>query len=101
VYTSCRSNQSYPWKPGFYYDINLRNLLLDSNLNIILADFQGMLKSVDGDTLLDRLSRECLESYKPRVHRDHACVVTDIFALGSAIHFIMTGYEVFLELDSL
>lgn len=32
---------------------------------------------------------------------DYADVQTDIFALGSAIYFIMTGHEVFPELDSL
>ncbi|KAJ5927159.1 hypothetical protein N7516_008932 [Penicillium verrucosum] len=82
-------------------DINLRNLLLDGSLNILLADFQGMLKSADGTTLLDGLSRECSKSYQPRVHGDYACVATDLFALGSAIYFIMTGHEVFPELDSL
>lgn len=82
-------------------DINLRNLLLDANLDILLADFQGMLKSADGKTLFDGLSRECSKSYQPRVHGNYACVETDLFALGSAIYFIMTGHEVFPELDSL
>ncbi|QSS53823.1 hypothetical protein I7I53_01201 [Histoplasma capsulatum var. duboisii H88] len=36
----------------------------------------------------------------PRSHGDYACVGTDLFALGSAIYFIMTG-QVFPELDSL
>ncbi|KAJ5829553.1 uncharacterized protein N7525_007806 [Penicillium rubens] len=87
-------------KRVIHCDINLRNLLLDGNLDILLADFQGMLKSADGDTLLDGLSRECSKSYQPRVHGDYACVATDLFALGSAIYFIMTGHEVFPELDS-
>ncbi|CAG7942198.1 unnamed protein product [Penicillium salamii] len=82
-------------------DISLRNLLLDTELNLLLADFQGMLKSAGGDTLLDGLSRECSKSYQPRVHGDYACVATDLFALGSAIYFVMTGHEVFPELDSL
>ena len=60
-----------------------------------------MLKSVDSNILLDRLSRECLKSYQPRVYSDYTCVETDIFALGSAIYFIMTGHKVFPELDSL
>jgi hypothetical protein len=37
----------------------------------------------------------------PRLHEDYACETTDIFALGSAIYFIMVGHEVFPELDSL
>lgn len=82
-------------------DINLRNLLLDANLDILLADFQGMLKPPNGSTLLDGLSRECSKSYQPRVHGDYACVATDLFALGSAIYFIMTGHEVFPEPNSL
>lgn len=81
-------------------DINLRNFLLDEDLNLLLADFQGMLKSVDGNTLLDGLSRECSKAYQPRVDGDYASVETDIFALGSAIYFIMTGHEVFPELDN-
>lgn len=88
-------------KHVIHCDINLRNFLLDKNLDLLLADFQGMLKSVDGKTLLDGLSRECTKSYLPRVHGDYACVKTDLFALGSAIYFIMTGHEVFPELDSL
>lgn len=60
-----------------------------------------MLKSANGETLLDGLSRECSKSYMPRCHGDYACVKTDLFALGSAIYFIMTGHEVFPELDSL
>lgn len=81
-------------------DINLRNFLLDKDLNLLLADFQGMLKSADGTTLLDGLSRECSKSFMPRDHGDYACVKTDLFALGSAIYFIITGHEVFPELDS-
>ncbi|KAE8354767.1 kinase-like domain-containing protein [Aspergillus coremiiformis] len=88
-------------KHVIHCDINLRNFLLDENFDLLLADFQGMLKSVDGKTLLDGLSRECSKSYMPRCHGDFACVKTDLFALGSAIYFIMTGHEVFPELDSL
>lgn len=88
-------------KHVIHCDINLRNFLLDENLDLLLADFQGMLKSADGKTLLDGLSRECSKSYMPRCHGDYASVDTDLFALGSAIYFIMTGHEVFPELDSL
>ncbi|CDM30090.1 Tyrosine-protein kinase, catalytic domain [Penicillium roqueforti FM164] len=87
-------------KRVIHCDLNVRNLLLDENLDLILADFQGMLKSSDGETLLDGLSRECTKSFRPRVHGDYADVHTDLFALGSAIYFIMTGHEPFPELDS-
>lgn len=84
-----------------HYNINLRNFLLNKNFDLLLADFQGILKSVNGKTLLDGLSREYSKSYLPRCHGDYACIRTDLFALSSAIYFIMTGYEDFLELDSL
>ncbi|PLN81868.1 kinase-like domain-containing protein [Aspergillus taichungensis] len=82
-------------------DINLRNFLLDDNHDLLLADFQGMLKSTHGETVLDGLSRECSKSFMPRIHGDFADVKTDLFALGSAVYFIMLGHEVFPELDSL
>ena len=87
-------------KHVIHCDINLRNFLLDKNLDLQLADFQGMLKSLDNETSLDGLSRECSKSYLPRDNGDFASVKTDIFALGSAIYFIMTRHEVFPELDS-
>lgn len=57
-----------------------------------------MLKSPHGETLLDGLSRECTKSFMSRSHGDFADVKTDIFALGSAIYFIMLGHEVFRNL---
>lgn len=81
-------------------DINLRNLLLDENLNLKLADFQGMYKSCDGSVLLDGLSRECTKSFLPRIHGDYADVETDLFALGSAFYFILIGHQIFPELQS-
>ena len=88
-------------KHVIHCDINLRNFLLDENFDLLLADFQGMLKSPEGKILLDGLSRECSKSFMPRCHGDYASVKTDIFALGSAIYYIMTGHELFPELDSL
>lgn len=84
-----------------YYDINLWNFLLDYNLSLFLADFQGMLKSIDGRVILDGFSWECSKLYMSRPYGDYANVITDIFALGSAIYFIIMLHEIFLELDSL
>ncbi len=86
-------------KRVIHCDINPRNLLLDQNLDLKLADFQGMYKSCDGDVLLDGLSRECTKSFLPRANGDHAHAKTDLFALGSGIYFIMMGHDVFPELD--
>ena len=82
-------------------DINVNNLLLDKNLNVKLADFQGRYMSSDRITLLDGLSSENVKSSMPRSNNNHADQKTDIFALGSAIYHIMTGHEPFPELDSL
>lgn len=59
-----------------------------------------MHKSCDGKDLLDGLSRECTKSFLPRAHGDRVDVKTDLFALGSATYFIMTGHEVFPDLES-
>lgn len=86
-------------KNVIHCDISLRNTLLDKNLDLLLADFQGVLKSADGETLLDGHAREHSKAYMPRVG-DDACVKTDLFALGTAIYEIMTGHEVFPELNT-
>lgn len=67
-------------KRVIHCDISPRNFLLDKSFDLVLTDFQGMLKSVDGKTLLDGLSRECSKSFRPRIHGDYADVYTDIFA---------------------
>lgn len=66
-------------------DIRHDNLLLDSNLDLKLADFQGQHFSVNGEILLDVLSVESTKSYLPRKPADHASIRTDLFALGSAV----------------
>ncbi|EER38516.1 conserved hypothetical protein [Histoplasma capsulatum H143] len=68
-------------KHVIHCDINLRNFLLDKNFDLLLADFQGMLKSADGEILLDGLSRECSKSYMPRSHGDYACVFPELDSL--------------------
>lgn len=76
-------------------DIRQDNLLLDANLDLKLADFQGQCFSADGDILLDALSVESTKAYLPRTPADHANMRTDLFALGSVIYFIIMGHEVF------
>ena len=86
-------------KRVLHCDIRHGNFLLDSNLDLKLADFQGQHFSHDGRVILDGLSLESTKAYLPRTPADHATVRTDLFALGSAIHFIVVGTEVFPELD--
>ena len=66
-------------KHVIHCDINLRNFLLDDKLDLLLTNFQGMLKSAHGETVLDGLCRECSKSFMPPVHGDYADVKTDIF----------------------
>ncbi|KAJ5757156.1 uncharacterized protein N7511_007338 [Penicillium nucicola] len=87
-------------KNVIHCDIDVSNILLDTNLNIILCDFQGILKNSAGTYLLDGLSREGPKSSMPRPSLNYAGEITDIFAVGSAMYHIITGSEVFPELDS-
>lgn len=82
-------------------DIALRNFLLDENLDLLLADFQGTLMSDDGrKVMLDGLSRGDTRSHLARVGNG-TDEKYDLFAFGSAVYFIMMGHEIFPELDSL
>lgn len=81
-------------------DIRHDNFLLDANLDLKLADFQGQHFSAEGEILLDGLSLESTKAYLPRTPADHASIKTDLFALGSAIYFTITGHEVFPDLDN-
>ncbi|OJJ68221.1 hypothetical protein ASPBRDRAFT_33507 [Aspergillus brasiliensis CBS 101740] len=47
----------------------------------------------DGGTPLDGIARENTKSIMPRIHGDVANVKTNVFALGSAIYFIMMGLD--------
>jgi serine/threonine protein kinase len=80
-------------------DVRHDNILLDLNLNLKLADFQGQHFSANGDILLDGLSLESTKAYLPRKPADHASIKTDLFALGSTLFFIIMGHEVFSDLD--
>jgi serine/threonine protein kinase len=86
-------------KRTLHCDLRHDNILLDLNLNLKLADFQGQHFSANGDILLDGLSLESSKAYLPRKPADHANIGTDLFALGSTVFFIMMGHEVFPDLD--
>lgn len=79
-------------------DISLRNVLLNDDLDIILADFQGIIQSRTGETIIDGQARERPKSFMPRSDLEYADVRTDLFALGSAIYHIINGHQVFPEL---
>ena len=87
-------------KGVLHCDIGVGNLLLDQNLDIKLCDFQGKLLHPDGTVCLDGESSENIKSSMPRSDPNEANQKTDIFALGSAIYFMMKGHPPFPELDS-
>lgn len=82
----------------FHCDLSVGNLLLDIDMNIKLADFQGKRMDPDGTLLYDGGSCEDVKYSMP--DRDMACPETDIFALGSTMYLLMTGKEVYSELSS-
>lgn len=57
--------------------------------------------SPDGTIILNGLSSENIKSSMPRSDLNYVDQKTDIFALGSAIYYMMTGHEPFPELNSL
>jgi len=81
-------------------NIHPNNMLLDNNLDVKLCDFQGKLLNLDGTVRLEGSSSEDAKSSMPRSDPNLATRKTDIFALGSAIYFIMKGHQPFEELDS-
>ena len=62
--------------------------------------FSGSSENSAGEYMLDGLSREGSKSSMPRPYPNHAEERTDIFAVGTAMYHIVTGTEVFPELDS-
>lgn len=88
-------------KNVLHCDISVGNLLLDSDLNIKLSDFQGRLLHPDGTVILDGGAHESVMSSMPRLDRNSCDYNTDIFALGTAIYFMITGCPPFPDLDTL
>ena len=86
--------------PVLHRDIAARNMLLDSQLDVKLCDFQGYLLGPNGEVLESGNSCEGIKSMMPRDSFDYAGWDTEIFALGSAFYYIMTGHEPFPDLDS-
>lgn len=79
-------------KGVIHCDIHTNNLLLNSDLDIKLCDFQGTCGDLDGKAM------ESARSFLPREYTSIPTMATDLFALGSAIYEIMTGREPYEEL---
>ena len=76
-------------KRVIHCDISAGNLLLDKDLNVKLCDFQGRLLYPDGTIHLNGDSAEGVKSSMPRSDPNDANQKTDIFALRSAIYFMI------------
>lgn len=77
-------------KTILHCDISVGNILLDQNLNVKLSDFQGRLLSSNGAIILDGGSLAgVVASSMPRPDPNHCDRKTDIFALGTAIYFMV------------
>lgn len=87
-------------KNVIHCDINTNNLLLDDDLNVKLADFQGVYVDQHGETFIG-FAIENTKSALPRSIPYRSDEKSDLFALGSAIYYIMTGHEPFPDLDSI
>ncbi|TWU77384.1 hypothetical protein ED733_006057 [Metarhizium rileyi] len=85
-------------KRVIHCDIQPTNILLDQNLHIKLADFQGQYLSENGEVILSGWSGEPCRYFCPREDEFEADLYTDLFAFGSTIYFIMTDHEVFSDI---
>lgn len=79
-------------------DIQPHNVLLSESLQVKLSDFQGVLLSEKGDIVESGWSGEPCRYACPREDEFSASVQTDLFALGSTLHFFFTGQEVFSDI---
>lgn len=75
-------------KGVIHCDIHPNNLLLDENLDLKFCDFGGsVFEEWDGEAM------ESLRYCSPRDPPFTPTVRSDIFALGSAMYFIMSGHD--------
>ena len=80
-------------------DVNTRNLLLDAELNVKMSDFQGRFVDPAGKADVTDAVGEYPKSWMPRSDPFYADWKTDIFALGSAMYYIMEGHLPYPDLD--
>ncbi|MCJ1241503.1 hypothetical protein MMC14_009508 [Varicellaria rhodocarpa] len=80
-------------------DIHCVNVLLDEGLNLKVADFAGA--SIDGGMSWSSYrTTHSLPVGRDGKARKKITVESEIFALGSALHYMLTGHDVFFpELD--
>jgi serine/threonine protein kinase len=86
-------------KGVIHCDIQPTNVLIDKDLHVKLADFQGDYVSENGELVFGWCSEPCRYAC-PREDKFEANIKTDLFALGSTIYFIMTSHEVFPDIIS-
>ena len=75
-------------KDVIHCDIHPNNFLLDEHLDLRLCDFSG---SLFGE--LDGAAMESTRYFLPRDLDALPNVRSDLFALGSAMYYILTGYD--------
>ncbi|KAF1841512.1 kinase-like protein [Cucurbitaria berberidis CBS 394.84] len=101
---TCQAAEALAYAHGknvLHCDFSVGNLLLDRDLTIKLCDFQGRLLHSDGTVILDGGAAEGSMSSMPRPDRNYCDRKTDIFALGTAIYFMVTGQTPYPELDTI
>jgi serine/threonine protein kinase len=83
----------------FHSDIHCVNFLLDENLDLKVADFAGA--SIDGGTSWSsyRLTHRLFDAEGNDNPRMGITTATEIFGLGSALYYMVTGHDLFPELD--